>query len=205
MTESPPDYQTEVTTQGSQNYNAVLSDARPPPIIFQPMGTQPMGAQPMGAHPMGAQPMGAQPMGAHQMGAHPMGAQPQHTTVIVNQPMAMQNSGPRPWSSGICGCCEEMSSCCLGWFCPCILACNVATDMGESCCVPCCVHGGLVAMRTKIRIQNNIHGSICDDGSTACCCGPCMLCQMSRELTFIQNIQLQNVMTISYAHPTTVQ
>nr|XP_014345776.1 PREDICTED: cornifelin homolog A-like [Latimeria chalumnae] len=69
-----------------------------------------------------------------------------------------------------------------GVFLPCILACRVAQDFEECCCVAF-LPGSLLAMRTGIRERYHISGSVCDDWVAMCCCGPCSLCQMARELT----------------------
>jgi Cys-rich protein (TIGR01571 family) len=37
-------------------------------------------------------------------------------------------------------------------------------------------------MRTKIRLMLGIRGSICNDCINATFCGPCVVCQMKREL-----------------------
>uniref|UniRef100_A0A8C1W5V0 Uncharacterized protein n=1 Tax=Cyprinus carpio TaxID=7962 RepID=A0A8C1W5V0_CYPCA len=52
------------------------------------------------------------------------------TTVIVQTP---QKSG---WNSGICDCCQDMNSCCYGFWCfPCF-TCTTTGDFGESTCLP---------------------------------------------------------------------
>lgn len=107
------------------------------------------------------------------------------TTVIVNQPAPVV-TGPRDWSSTLCSCCDDMGSCLMGMFCPWILACQVSMEMEESMCVPCCVPGWMVVLRTKLRTENNIQGTVMDDCCTTCCCGHCVLCQMSRELKYIR-------------------
>ncbi|XP_038075592.1 PLAC8-like protein 1 [Patiria miniata] len=70
----------------------------------------------------------------------------------------------------------------LGALCTPCLACSLARQLGESCCVVACVPGGVFALRTKLRMQQNIEGSICDDCLTLSCCCPFALCQMAREL-----------------------
>lgn len=109
------------------------------------------------------------------------------TTVIINQPSPMTVAGPRLWSSDLCSCCDDMGICCLGLFCPCILGVQLATDMGESSCLPCCVSGWLMGLRIKMRTQNNIQGSIMNDSCVTCFCGICSLCQMAREMELIKS------------------
>ncbi|KAK2152853.1 hypothetical protein LSH36_316g06000 [Paralvinella palmiformis] len=71
---------------------------------------------------------------------------------------------------------------CCGLFCLPCLACQVSTRLGENCCVPYCLSGGLLALRTKLRITENIQGTICNDGCLICCCTQLAVCQMNREL-----------------------
>ncbi|XP_056398794.1 cornifelin homolog B-like isoform X2 [Hyla sarda] len=102
---------------------------------------------------------------------------------ISSQPQAMQGyaaSGSQ-WHSEVFDCCEDMGVCLCGAFVPCILACKVATDYGECCCLPF-IGGALLAMRTGIRERYHIPGSICNDCVCLTFCGPCTLCQMAREL-----------------------
>lgn len=46
-----------------------------------------------------------------------------------------------------------------GTFVPCILACQVAQDSDESCCLAC-LPGALIALRTSIRNRYNIGVSV---------------------------------------------
>ncbi|KAH9513629.1 hypothetical protein Btru_041644 [Bulinus truncatus] len=75
---------------------------------------------------------------------------------------------------------------CCGFFCFGCYACSIAADIDESCCVPCFVPGWLVSMRTKIRIQNNIEGSILRDCCVSYWCAGCAMCQLAREVKDIQ-------------------
>uniref|UniRef100_A0A8C3FEW8 PLAC8-like protein 1 n=3 Tax=Emydidae TaxID=8476 RepID=A0A8C3FEW8_CHRPI len=50
------------------------------------------------------------------------------------------------------------------------------------CFLPC-LPGTLLALRTGVRERYHIEGSICDDWLVMACCGPCGLCQLSRELS----------------------
>jgi len=71
---------------------------------------------------------------------------------ITTQPQAMaQPMNQRMWSSGTFGCFDDMGSCIIGALCPIVLACRVAGDLGESSCVPCCVPGSVIVMRTQMR------------------------------------------------------
>ncbi|XP_067867187.1 cornifelin homolog B-like isoform X1 [Heterodontus francisci] len=69
----------------------------------------------------------------------------------------------------------------LGAICPTILGCHLARDYGENCCLPL-APGGLVALRTHMRLSYNIEGTICNDVLMMLFCGPCEICRMAREL-----------------------
>ncbi|XP_042296053.1 cornifelin-like [Sceloporus undulatus] len=103
---------------------------------------------------------------------------------VVTQPMAASRCYPssfRGWKSGLLDCNADKTICACGACVPCILACKVAVDYGECCCVPF-LPGALIAMRTGLREQLRIQGCVCCDWVAFCCCCPCALCQMAREL-----------------------
>ncbi|XP_041650194.1 cornifelin homolog [Cheilinus undulatus] len=84
------------------------------------------------------------------------------------------------WSSNVCDCCEDCGICLCASFLPCILACQVAQDHGDSCCLAF-LPGAMIALRTSIRSKYNIEGSVCDDWVVMACLPLCGLCQMARE------------------------
>ncbi|XP_033628190.1 PLAC8-like protein 1 [Asterias rubens] len=86
------------------------------------------------------------------------------------------------WSTDLFGCMEDEHTCLLGAFCGPCLACSLARQLGESWLVVACVPGGVTALRTKLRMQQNVEGSVCDDCLKLTCCCPLALCQMAREL-----------------------
>ncbi|XP_064629474.1 cornifelin-like [Lineus longissimus] len=101
---------------------------------------------------------------------------------VTRQPMAMETpAAGRPFATPLMGCCVGgAKTCCYGFFClPCML-CGIAKRQQENICTPCCP-GGVVAMRTKMRVQYGIEGSIMGDCCVAQCCLCCATCQMSRE------------------------
>ncbi|KAJ8289831.1 hypothetical protein GJAV_G00005830 [Gymnothorax javanicus] len=102
-------------------------------------------------------------------------SQPQVT--VTNYTLS---SSSTDWSSGICDCCEDCGICLCGAFLPCILACKVAQDHGENCCLPI-LPGSMIALRTSIRDKYHISGSICEDWAVLFCLPHCGLCQMARE------------------------
>ncbi|XP_074660827.1 cornifelin-like isoform X2 [Tubulanus polymorphus] len=110
------------------------------------------------------------------------------TTVVTSQPtttVRVVQQGSRDWSSGLLACCDDVKVCCCGLFClPCTL-CRISTAQGEHCCAPVCCPGAPLAMRTKMRLENGIQGTICKDGLQFYCCTPCAVCQMEREMKHV--------------------
>lgn len=154
-------------------------------------GGQGFGHGKVGQEPVTQQPPQQQP-GGYPQPLPPAYPQPVHqqqsnTTVVINQPGRVGRPPPRDWSSGICGCFEDISSCCgvlwCGAYC---YPCYLSSKLNESCCLPCCLpaNSWLIALRVKMRAENNIQGSILGDYCCSCCCGPCVMCQLSREHDF---------------------
>ncbi|XP_071834727.1 placenta-specific gene 8 protein-like [Apostichopus japonicus] len=107
------------------------------------------------------------------------------TTVITNQPMTAGGvvvRQEREWSTGLCGCFEDITSC-LCAFCllPC-MECWLASHADEFVCLPLCVPAASIAVRTKIRTLYGIRGSICEDCLYVSLCAPCALAQTKREI-----------------------
>ncbi|KAG2471018.1 CNFN protein, partial [Polypterus senegalus] len=86
--------------------------------------------------------------------AHPVTVQP--APMI---PTAFSIPRPGAWSTELCDCCSDMGICVCGTFIPCILACKVAQDYGECCCLPC-LPGTLLAIRTGLRERRKIPVSV---------------------------------------------
>ncbi|CAG5119027.1 unnamed protein product [Candidula unifasciata] len=114
-----------------------------------------------------------------------------NNTVVVTQPGGSGNSllliGKdklqfRSWTSHICSCFNDCTSCILGTMCLPILLCRVSNRLNECALITCCAAGGFMALRTKLRTMGGIKGSICSDCFMTTCCGPCAACQMSREM-----------------------
>jgi len=119
------------------------------------------------------------------------------STQPTRQYVTQRAYNPRDWSTGLCGCFEDINSCCCATWCyPCFLG-TLARQMGENPCGPCCCGGAckqlgcflptvpnpfLTAMRTKMRMNNGIDGDICGDSLTTGCCECCAAMQMSRQL-----------------------
>ncbi|XP_030014640.1 cornifelin homolog [Sphaeramia orbicularis] len=107
------------------------------------------------------------------------------SNVVSSQPQVTVtqytvSSGLSEWSTDVCDCMNDCGICLCATFIPCILACKVAQDNGDSCCVGC-LPGAWIALRTSIRSRYHISGSVCDDWVIMACLTPCGLCQMARE------------------------
>ncbi|XP_035288342.1 cornifelin homolog B-like [Anguilla rostrata] len=110
------------------------------------------------------------------------------TTLVIQQPKpvtdAMESS---QWSTGICQCWEDMSTCCfVFWCCPCF-ACKTSREHGQCLCLPLLDFCGIVppityAMRVSVRQRYGITDSMCHDCLYATCCRACSWCQISREM-----------------------
>ncbi|XP_062575331.1 cornifelin-like [Saccostrea cucullata] len=110
-----------------------------------------------------------------------------NTTVVINQQNPVRPLG-RDWNTGMLGCFSDLPSCIGVLLCGgCCYPCYLSDKLGESFCLPICLPGTtwLLALRVKMRAQNNIRGSIIDDNTAACMCHPCVMCQLSREHDFI--------------------
>ncbi|XP_029988958.1 cornifelin-like [Sphaeramia orbicularis] len=122
------------------------------------------------------------------------------------------------WTTHLCDCFEDVSTCCYGfWCCPC-LACTVSGRFGENYCLPICdiltpsvmaacgipvfVPPAVYGMRASIRNRYKIKGSLCKDIGVSCFCVWCAWCQMHRELKHrnkapaVVNMQNQTVINM---------
>ncbi|XP_062569498.1 cornifelin homolog B-like, partial [Saccostrea cucullata] len=88
----------------------------------------------------------------------PFGYHSSNTTVVVQQQQVLT----RPqmswdWNSGLCGCFEDMTSCCAVFWCMPCYTCYLSNKLGESCCLPLAIGShSLIPLRTKVRVENNI-------------------------------------------------
>lgn len=122
-------------------------------------------------------------------------------------------SVPDDFHFGMCGCfgdffkCKNMSTCCCGVWCPCILysrihyrlrarnpkdlsgfsACN--GQCWSSFCMGTAVHS---RQRDEIRHRYRLSGSCCGDCFRHSCCGPCTLCQEEKEVKYREE-ELENL------------
>ncbi|KAK3421497.1 protein PLANT CADMIUM RESISTANCE 2 [Eucalyptus grandis] len=104
--------------------------------------------------------------------------------------------GEHPWSTGLCGCFDDIKSCCITYWCPCITFGQISEilDKGETTCVMNCAIYTLICWltscaclysccyRTKLRREFGLKEDPCNDCLVHCCCMYCALCQEYREL-----------------------
>ncbi|XP_024025504.1 protein PLANT CADMIUM RESISTANCE 11 [Morus notabilis] len=103
---------------------------------------------------------------------------------------------PVPWSTGLSDCCDDVGTCCLTCWCPCVTFGRIAeiVDQGST---PCGVGGALYTLimcvtgcscmyscfyRSKLRGQYFLEERPCTDCCIHCFCEGCALCQEYREL-----------------------
>ncbi|XP_020588608.1 protein PLANT CADMIUM RESISTANCE 3-like [Phalaenopsis equestris] len=103
---------------------------------------------------------------------------------------------PAQWSTGLCDCFDDCSSCCLTFCCPCITFGRIAeiADRGSTACgtagalyvliaaITGCQCLYSCAYRSKLRALYALPESPCNDCLVHCCCEACALCQAYREL-----------------------
>ncbi|KAL5553477.1 hypothetical protein UlMin_040878 [Ulmus minor] len=108
----------------------------------------------------------------------------------------LSSHSPVAWSTGLCDCCDDFSSCCLTCWCPCVTFGRIAeiVDRGSTSCgvsgmlytLILCVSGCSCFYscfyRSKLRGQYFLEESPCTDCCIHCCCEECALCQEYRQL-----------------------
>ncbi|XP_074660374.1 cornifelin-like [Tubulanus polymorphus] len=108
----------------------------------------------------------------------------QRTVVVMNQPTSAQkvHQGLNEWSTGLCDCFADCQVCLCGYFFYACTLCRISSAMRENACAPLCCPGGLLALRTKLRVEHDIRGGVCNDACVLQFCGVCAVCQMEREM-----------------------
>lgn len=128
------------------------------------------------------------------------GENPEHPAEVDVGSAAMAGTGK--WTSGCCECFQDIPSCCLVLWCPCVAVGRIAemtsdgrtgrrlvccaffwTDLASSALIAIPL-GFLISMtyRTKLRMRYNLPEEPCGDCCTHFCCLGCALCQEYREL-----------------------
>jgi len=91
---------------------------------------------------------------------------------------------------GICGCFDNLATCCIAYFIPCVTAGQNAEQVGQGSCL---VHGILSMIpfvnifciaqnRSEVRTAVGIEGNFCSDLMCTCCCPLCVLVQSKNTL-----------------------
>ncbi|KAI4312847.1 hypothetical protein MLD38_037637 [Melastoma candidum] len=110
-------------------------------------------------------------------------------------PIVQPSHGMGSWTTGLCGCFEDFTNCCITCWCPCVTFGQNAEiiDRGKISCV----RAGMVCYslghftfhaiytctyRSKLRGQYSIPGDQCADFCIHCWCPFCAFCQEHREL-----------------------
>ncbi|XP_070571760.1 placenta-specific gene 8 protein-like [Ptychodera flava] len=116
----------------------------------------------------------------------PVMTQPQSTTqnvVVVTQSPGQVVIPPGHWTTDLCGCFEDITSCLAAFFCLPCYRCYLADKMNEHCCMPLCLTAGadLMVLRMKMRTMKNIPGGAISDCCAVTWCTCCVAAQLSRE------------------------
>ncbi|KIW53495.1 hypothetical protein PV05_09064 [Exophiala xenobiotica] len=100
------------------------------------------------------------------------------------------------WSFGLFDCCSPFGTCCLSFWCPCILYGKTharehgdpdSSGVNSSCCawymLSCFAAQGILQCMTRgsMRERHGIEGGGCGDFWTSCCCTCCTLIQEEKE------------------------
>ncbi|XP_009612122.1 cell number regulator 7 [Nicotiana tabacum] len=113
---------------------------------------------------------------------------------MTGTPVA-DSGAPGQWTTGLCGCCDDRSNCCVTCWCPCVtFGQNVEIiDKGTTSCAHagviyyclahvCCACVYTCTYRTKLRAYFSLPEDPCGDCLVHFCCLPCAVCQEYREL-----------------------
>lgn len=132
--------------------------------------------------------------------ASPPGA-PYYPQPAAGTPMVFAPSPPAAaphtleWRASLCGCFDDCGSCCMGFWCPCILQGQNMEKLGQTdACTGCALWYVLslfglcgcyaAGTRSVMRQQFGLKGS----GFGACtahtCCSGCAICQDAREIQY---------------------
>ncbi|XP_039000077.1 cell number regulator 2-like [Hibiscus syriacus] len=102
---------------------------------------------------------------------------------------------PPQWSASLCGCGNDVGTCCIACCLPCITFGQIAemVDEGKSSCAQQgCIYGMLMlcschcllscVYREKLRVKFGLPAEPCNDCCIHFCCEACALCQEHAEL-----------------------
>ncbi|XP_030468110.1 protein PLANT CADMIUM RESISTANCE 2-like [Syzygium oleosum] len=123
--------------------------------------------------------------------------QPKNPDYLNNAGLHAQPVNNVPWSAGLFSCFDDVPTCCLSFWCPCITFGRIAeiVDRGSVCNMP--LNGAIYTAitlltgcgwcyscfyRSKIRQQYQLQEAPCADCLVHFCCESCALMQEYREL-----------------------
>lgn len=93
------------------------------------------------------------------------------------------------WNHGICGCFDDCGTCIVTYFIPCYTHGKNAEAVGESCLlcglslmVPLLDLFTMTSIRSKVREQHGIAGSMVGDLLLSLCCPLCSLVQVAQQV-----------------------
>ncbi|EAX82244.1 putative Cys-rich domain containing protein [Trichomonas vaginalis G3] len=88
------------------------------------------------------------------------------------------------WTTPLCGCLDDCSVCCLGWFCPCCIYTEVILHLEGryDCCRSKCCGVSSFNVRQIIRRRRNMEYECCNDCCAVTFCYFLANCQHLREL-----------------------
>ncbi|RNA03002.1 PLAC8 1 [Brachionus plicatilis] len=97
-----------------------------------------------------------------------------------NSQMNLTVKPKRNWNFGLFSCFEDLEGLVCAFFCTLCYEYTLFQRAGEGCCD--CICAGLVPLRTKIRTERAIEGSLCEDVFAVACCTLCSMVQLSNEM-----------------------
>ncbi|XP_070571757.1 placenta-specific gene 8 protein-like [Ptychodera flava] len=106
----------------------------------------------------------------------------QNVVVVTDSNSPMGRMPPGQWTTGLCGCFEDMGSCLASFCCHPFYKCYLSNKMEEHCCMPLCLaNADLLVLRMKLRTLRNIPGGAISDCCAVTWCSCCVAAQLSRE------------------------
>nr|XP_039251746.1 cornifelin-like [Styela clava] len=107
-----------------------------------------------------------------------------HSVVVSAQPQSITSLDVKEtWSTGLMNCGDDIPSCLLECFLGPFAKGNLATRLGQPFMYGfCCGFHFSTAIRPYFRAKHNIQGDLLNDCFVTAFCGPCNMCQISREM-----------------------
>merc|ERR1711931_328195 len=106
-------------------------------------------------------------------------------SILYNIPFKMAGD----WNHGLCGCFDDIGTCIVTYFVPCYTHGKNAEAVGESCLlcglslmVPLLDLFTMASIRSKVREQHGIGGSMVSDCLVSLCCPLCSIVQVAQQV-----------------------